>query len=117
MRISDWSSTCALPIYRLRKLGALGQKSVAGMDRFGAGLLRSRENRIDQEIRILRRRRADANGLVGLAHMQRLGIRAAIDRDRPLAETLPAVDATALAHAPGGQDRRQSGGDRGCEAM
>src|SRR3546814_2375770 len=54
------------------------------MDRFGAGLLRSRENRIDQEIRILRRRRADANGLVGLAHMQRLGIRVAIDRDRAI---------------------------------
>src|SRR3546814_9482339 len=62
------------------------------MDRFGAGLLRSRENRIDQEIRILRRRRADANGLVGLAHMQRLGIRVAIDRDRAIAETLRAAD-------------------------
>src|SRR3546814_4243539 len=64
------------------------------MDRCGAGLLRSRENLIDQEIRILRRRRADANGLVGLAHMQRLGIRVAIDRDRAIAETLRAADHT-----------------------
>ena len=71
----------------LREIGVLGEKAVAGMDRFGAGLLRGGDDLVAAQIAFFRRRRADVHGVIGLAHMQRIGVRVGINRDRAHAET------------------------------
>src|SRR5436305_2266689 len=51
------------------KIGVLGEKADAGMDRVGAGDRRRRQDRLDIEIAGARRRRADADRLVGEPHI------------------------------------------------
>ena len=53
------------------------------MDRLGPGLLRRGDDLLPDQIALPRRRRPDMHRLVRLAHMQRLGVRIRIDRDRP----------------------------------
>src|SRR3546814_27186 len=53
------------------------------MNRLGAGRLRGSDDLLADQITLTRRRRPDMHGLIGLAHMQRLGVGVRIDRDGP----------------------------------
>lgn len=68
--------------------GVFRQEAVAGMHRVRAGNLAGREQRRHIEIAVLRRRRTDADALVGQAHMHGIGIGGGMDRDRADAELL-----------------------------
>ena len=70
------------------KAGVFRQKAVAGMHRVGAGDLAGREQRGHVEIAVLRRRRADADALVGEAHMHGVGVGGGMHRDGGDAEFL-----------------------------
>ena len=59
----------------------LRQEAVAGMNGVGAGDLARSEQRRNIEIAVLRRRRADADALVGEADMHRVGIGGRMHRD------------------------------------
>ena len=85
--------------------GVLGQEAVAGMHGVGAGDLAGREQRRDVEIAVLRRRRADADALVGEAHMHGVGVGGGMHRDGGDAELLAgAQDAQRDLAAIGYQD-------------
>jgi hypothetical protein len=60
----------------------LGQESVAGMDRVGAGDLGRGDQARNVEVRFARRRGPDADVVVGEAHVQRLAIGLGVDSDR-----------------------------------
>ncbi len=77
---------------RLLERFLLGEEAVAGMDRLGAGLLASVDDLVDQQIGLRRRRRTDQDLFVGLTHMQRIGVRFGIDRNRLDAEPLAGAD-------------------------
>ncbi len=62
------------------KPGILREKAITRMDCLCAGFQCGFDDRLDIEIALRRKRRADANGLVGHFHMQRIGIRIRIDR-------------------------------------
>ena len=64
----------------LRQPGVLGEEPVAGMDRVGAAGPGRRNNGLDPKIGLRRRRLTDADRLIRLAHMQRVGDR---HRNRP----------------------------------
>ncbi len=68
-------------LQRAREGLALGQEAVAGMHRFGAGLLAGLDDFLDQEIALGRGRRSDEHGLVGHLDMQRIAIGFGIDGD------------------------------------
>jgi len=63
-----------------REARILRQEAVARMDGVGAGDLAGRQQRGNVEIGIARRRRADADGFVGEAHVHRVGVGRRIDR-------------------------------------
>ncbi len=71
----------ALVRERLGEGGALGEETVARMNRLGARLLAGRDNLVDQQIRLPRRRRPEMNLLVRHLDMQRVLIGVRIDRD------------------------------------
>jgi hypothetical protein len=60
--------------HRIGEVGVLAEEAVAGMDRLRTGLPGDFEDRIAAQVRILRPRPADRPGLVGQAHMLRVGI-------------------------------------------
>src|SRR5262249_1298620 len=64
------------------ELGVLRQKTVARMNRFGAGSQGSFDDLLDSQIRILRRGRAEMNGLAGEADVRRMGVGVGIDGHR-----------------------------------
>ena len=75
------------------------------MDRLGAGLLAGLDDLVDQQIGLRRGRRTDEDLLVGLAHMQRVGVGLGIDRDRLDTHALAgANDATGDLAAIGDED-------------
>ena len=85
----------------LGERGVLRQEPVARMHRVGTGTCRGRDQGIDVEIALRRRRRADADGLVGRAHVRRSRVDVAEHRDRPIAERVaragdPAGDLAAV---------------------
>src|SRR5208282_2575259 len=89
----------------LRESGVLREKSVAGMDGVGAGELCCCKQGVDIQITVLYWRRTDADSLIGLPPMQRVGIRVAEDRDRTIAESpRRADDAAGDLAAIGDQD-------------
>src|SRR5258706_3132034 len=57
------------------KVGAFGQKAVAGVDRDGVGDLRSADDRGHVQVAVAARRRPDAHRFVGQQHMLEAGIR------------------------------------------
>ena len=59
----------------------LRQEPVAGVDGLRAGALRHLEDRVAAQVAVLRRGRADAPGLVGQAHMARVGVGFGVDGD------------------------------------
>ena len=65
-----------------REVVILGQKAGTRMDSVGAGDERRADNVGDVEIALGRRGRADADGLVGEAHVQGIAVRFRVDRDR-----------------------------------
>ena len=71
---------------RAHERGVLRQEAVAGMDRVRAGSLRGCDDRVHVEIARARRRRADADRLVGGPDVQRVGVGVGIDRDGADAE-------------------------------
>ena len=64
------------------EVGVLGEEAVAGMDRLGAGLLRGLDDLGDVEVALGRHRRADQEGLVGLAHVRGVAVDLRVDGDR-----------------------------------
>ena len=68
--------------------GVLRQEAVAGMHGIGARDLAGREQRGDVEIGVLRRRRPDADALVGEPHMHGVGVGGGMHRDGVDAELL-----------------------------
>ena len=64
-----------------RKLGVLGQKAVAGVYCFGAGLLARGKDLVDHQIGFLGRRRPDAYAFIGHLDEQRVFVRLGIDGD------------------------------------
>ena len=66
---------------RIGEGGALGQKAIARMHRFGAGFLTGGDDLIDQQIGLGGGRRAETDGLVGHFDMQRVGVGVGIDGD------------------------------------
>jgi len=70
----------------------LGQKAIAGVDGLRARLQRSADHGIGIQVRLRRRSRADAHGLVGLAHVACAGVGLGIHRHRPDAQTTAGAD-------------------------
>ncbi len=66
----------------LGEVGVLGQEAVARVDGVGAGDLGRGDDAGDVEVALLRRRRPDADRLVGVEHVQRLAVGGAVDRHR-----------------------------------
>ena len=64
------------------------------MDRVGAGHLGGRDDLRDVEVALPRRRRADADRLVGELHVQRLGVGRRVHRDRLEAHLATCADDT-----------------------
>ena len=63
------------------KVLVLGEKAVAGMDRVGARLAGGVDDRIDPQVALARRVRADRQRLIGHPHVQRATIAIGIHRD------------------------------------
>jgi hypothetical protein len=82
----------ALLFQRLGEERVFGQEAVARMDGVGAGLADGVENVVDDDVGLGGRRGADMDGLVGLAHMQRVAVGIGIDRDGGDAELLRGAD-------------------------
>ena len=74
------------------EFGIFGQEAVAGMDRVGAGDLRCGDQARDVEIAVAAGGAADADVVVGEAHVQRLAVRFGIHRHRLDAQLLARAD-------------------------
>ena len=68
--------------------GVLGEEAVARMHRLRAGDLAGGDDARDVQVALRRRRRADADALVGEPHMHRVGVGGRVHRDRLDAEFL-----------------------------
>ena len=89
----------------LGEAGVLRQEAVARMDGVGAGDLAGGDDRGDVEIAFARRRRADADALVGEAHMHGVGVGGRMHGDGGDAQLLAgALDAQRDLAAVGDQD-------------
>ena len=77
---ADEDETGALD--RLGERGALGQESVAGVDRVGAGLARGLDQPLDAKVALGGRRRADGDGEVGGADVGAGPVGGGVDRHR-----------------------------------
>ena len=98
-RRADEGDTCR--VERLSKIGVLGQEAVAGMHGFGAARSDRLHDLVDDDVGFCSRRRADMDGLIGHAHVNRIDIGIGIDGDRTDAHLLcrfdhPAGDLTAI---------------------
>ena len=68
------------------ELRILGEKPVAGMDGIGPRAPRGVEQGRNVQVAVGGRRRTDPHGLVGLAHVGRVGVGVRVDRDGVEAE-------------------------------
>ena len=95
----------AVLLQDLGEARVLRQEAVAGMDGVGAGDLAGGEQARDVEIALGRRRRADADALVGQAHVHGVGVGRRMHRDRGDADFLAgALDPERDLAAVGDQD-------------
>ena len=69
----------------MREVGILGQESVAGVHRVGAGLLARLDELVDDEVGVGGRRATEREGLVGDPDVQGVAVRIGVDRDRGVA--------------------------------
>ena len=69
-------------LHHLGEVRVLGQEAVARVDRVGARDLGGADDRRDVEVARARRRRTDADLLVGEADVQRVGVGGRVDGDR-----------------------------------
>ena len=74
------------------EVGVFRQQAVAGMDGVHVGDFRRADHRRDIEITLRQLRRADANGFVGEADVQRIAVGLAVNRDRADAQLLAGAD-------------------------
>ena len=74
------------------EVGVLRQQAVAGMDRIHVGDFRRADHGGNVQIALRQLRRADADGLVGKAHVQGVAVGLAVDRDRADAQFLAGAD-------------------------
>src|SRR5690606_4305541 len=94
----------------LGEAGVLGQEAVAGVDRLGAGDLGRRDDRGDVQIGLGRRRRADADALVGQAHPHGAAVGLGVNGDGGDSHLLAcAVDAQRDLAPVGDQDLGEHG--------
>jgi hypothetical protein len=75
-----------------REGGVLGEEPVAGVDRRRPGRLRRGDDRVDVQVAVGGRRRADADGLAGLADVPRARVGVAVDGDAGDAEFAQRAD-------------------------
>ncbi len=75
-------------LHLLGEVGALGEEAVARMDRLGVADLRRGDDARDVEIALARRRRADADRLVGKADVLEVAVRGGVHRHRLDAEAV-----------------------------
>ena len=94
------------------------EEAVAGMDRLGVGDLGGRDDRRHVEVALRRRRRADADRLVGQLHVLGVAVGLGVDDDRLDAHLAAgALDAQRDLAAIGDQDLLEHGSDAlGCRA-
>ena len=78
----------ALGLDRLREGGVLREEAVARVDGLRAGGAHRLDDRVDLEVRLGRRRLADAHRLVRQPHVRRARVRLRVDGDRLDAEAL-----------------------------
>ena len=97
-------------LHRTRKGGVLRQEAVAGVDRVGAAGGGSAQHGVDAEVAFAHRRRADAQRLVGLLHMQRAGVGLAVHGHRAVAFGARGADDAAGDLAAVGDKHRAEGG-------
>ena len=76
----------------LREVAVLGQEAVARVHRVGAGLLGDGHDLLDVEVGVGRGRAAEAVGLVGEPHEQRVPVGVGVDRDAADAGVLAGPD-------------------------
>ena len=74
------------------EVGVLAEQAVAGMDRVDVGDFGSADDGGNVEVAFVQARRADADGFVGKAHVQRVAVGLAVDGDRLDAEFLAGAD-------------------------
>ncbi|MPL84613.1 hypothetical protein SDC9_30578 [bioreactor metagenome] len=72
----------AVILEHLHEVRVFRKEAIARMDRLGAGDLAGGDDRGDREIALGRRRRADADALVGHAHMHGVAVGGRVHRDR-----------------------------------
>ncbi len=82
----------AAGLHHLGEVGVLAQQSVTGMDGVDVGNFGSANHSGHVEIAIAQPWWPDADGLVGKAHMQRVAVGFAIDRNRLDAQFLAGAD-------------------------
>ncbi|AIL00295.1 hypothetical protein P797_35190 [Pseudomonas aeruginosa VRFPA04] len=83
------------------EFGVLGEEAVAGVDRLGAAATGGVKDRLEVQVGLRHRCRADAHGLVGQLHMAGVGVRLAVHGDAAVAQFMggaqhPAGDFTAV---------------------
>ena len=71
----------AVAFQDLGETGVFRQEAVAGMDRVGAGDLAGRQQLRNVEVALARRRRADADALVGQLDVHGVGVGGGVDRN------------------------------------
>ena len=76
----------------LGEVRVFGEEPVAGVDRVGAGLQGRPDHVGDVQVAVACRGRADANGLVGELHRERLGVRGRVDGHGTDAELAAGTD-------------------------
>ena len=93
------------------EVGVLGEEAVAGVDRLGPRLLGRVDDLDDVQVALGGGRRADQEGLVGLAHVRGVAVDLRVDGDRSDAHLLQrAGDANRDLAAVGYQDLLEHGG-------
>jgi hypothetical protein len=92
--------------HRLSEICILREEAVARVDRFSLRCLRRRDDLLADEVALARRARPDMHGLVGHAHVQRLGVRIRINRDRAHPESPRGTDHAARDFAAVGDEER-----------
>jgi hypothetical protein len=80
---------------RLRKLGAFAAQPVSGVNGVGTGVVNGRDQRVDTEVTLLDRCRADSDGFVGERHVGRHHVGVRKHRDARDAQTLRSLQNTA----------------------